>query len=74
MEQINRKITGAKTAMTQKPTREYCAMLIAEAQEMVKEYLLVTTGQKSMSQEEKDKWNERKRFVHEEIGRVRKLL
>jgi hypothetical protein len=60
--------------MTQKPTREYCAMLIAEAQEMVKEYLLVTTGQKSMSQEEKDKWNERKRFVHEEIGRVRKLL
>jgi hypothetical protein len=49
-------------------------MLIAEAQEMVKEYLLVTTGQKSMSQEEKDKWNERKRFVHEEIGRVRKLL
>jgi hypothetical protein len=57
-----------------KPTRQYCAMLIAEAQEMVKEYLLVTTGQKSMSQEEKNKWNERKRFVHEEIGRVRKLL
>ena len=49
-------------------------MLIAEAQEMVKEYMLVTSGQKSMSREEKDKWNERKQFVHEEIKRVRKLL
>jgi hypothetical protein len=57
-----------------KPSRDYLIALTAEAQEMVKEWLEVTTGKKTMTQEEKDKWNQRKQFVHEEIKRVRALL
>jgi hypothetical protein len=57
-----------------KPSKEYLVALMSEADEMVREYLLVTTGQKTMTQEQKDKWNQRKEFVHEEIKRVRALL
>jgi hypothetical protein len=57
-----------------KPTRQYLYALVGEAQEMVREYFLVKSGKKVLTQEDREIWNKRKEYLHEEIKRVRRLI
>ena len=58
----------------QQPSRDYLIALLAEANGMVLEWLQISTGKKTMTQEQKDEWMKRKDFIQQEIKRVRKLI
>lgn len=56
------------------PTKEYLYALVGESHEMVRDYFLIKSGKKVLTEEEKEKWNERKEHLRNEIKRVRSLL
>lgn len=58
----------------QKPSKEYLFALIAETEELIREYMCVKVGTVKLTQEECDTWNRRKNFVYSEIKRVRRLI
>ena len=58
----------------QPPTKEYLYALVGESHEMVREYFLIKSGKKVLTETEKEEWNKRKEHLHNEIKRVRSLL
>ena len=58
----------------EKPTKEYYFALVGESLEIIREMVKVKAGMKRLTQVETDELIKRKDWVHEEIGRVRKLL